>query len=187
VKAIREAKTAGQMFYATGGRHINSDEFFKARELKMREPQIKAMEDLKQKKIAYCDTQVAAVRLIKQKGELTWDREKLFTVKDIDTLLKWKKVKPNSKRKKDLIEAYCDAPKPKMQATWCRMEEAALQRLKNEVLSLKETAVGVATNQMARAVTNNLSNLDSDSIAALRLAIGNLDQEQREEEGPNVI
>jgi hypothetical protein len=186
VKAIKEAKTAGQMFYATGGQHINSDEFFKARELKKREPQIKAMEDLKQKKIAYCYKQVAAVRLIKQKGELTWDREKLFTVKDIEILLKWKKVKPSSKRKRDLIEAYCDAPKPKIQATWCRSEEAALQRLKSEVLSLKETAVGIATSQMARAVTNNLSNLDPESIAALKLAIGSLDQ-IGEEEGPNVI
>lgn len=186
IKAIKEAKTAGQLFYATGGRHINSDEFFKARELKKREPQIKAMEDLKQKKIAYCDKQVAAVRLIKEKGELTWDREKTFTVKDIDTLLKWKKVKPLSKRKRDLVEAYCDAPKPKIQATWCRMEEAALQRLKNEVLELKETAVGVATSQMARAVTNNLSNLDPDSIAALKLAIGSLEHKD-EEDGPNVI
>jgi hypothetical protein len=34
VKAIKEAKTAGQLFYATGGRHINSDEFFKACKLK---------------------------------------------------------------------------------------------------------------------------------------------------------
>jgi hypothetical protein len=66
------------------------------------------------------------------------------------------------------------------------MEEAALQSLKSEVLSLKETAVGVATSQMARAVTNNLSNLDPATIAALRLALGNLDQEP-EEAGPNVI
>ncbi len=34
IQAIKEAKTAGQLFFATGGRHINTDEFFKAKELK---------------------------------------------------------------------------------------------------------------------------------------------------------
>jgi hypothetical protein len=164
VKAIKEAKTAGQLFYATGGRHINSDEFYKARELKKREPQIKAMEDLKHQKILYCKKQFTACQLIKQKVELTWDREKLFTVKDIETLLKWKKVKPSSKWKKDLVEAYCAAPKPKIQKTWCRSEDKALQKMKMEVIALQETAVGVATSQMAQAVTNNLSNLDPDLI-----------------------
>jgi len=33
VKMIKKAKTLGQMFYATGGQHLNSDEFFQARAL----------------------------------------------------------------------------------------------------------------------------------------------------------
>jgi len=28
VKAIRDAKSSGQMLYATGGQHLNSDDFF---------------------------------------------------------------------------------------------------------------------------------------------------------------
>jgi len=32
ILAIKSAKAAGQMFFATGGQHLNSDEFFQAHE-----------------------------------------------------------------------------------------------------------------------------------------------------------
>jgi Na+/phosphate symporter len=103
-----------------------------------------------------------------------------FTTKEIDVLLKWKKVKSTSKRKADLIQAYVDAPKPKIQKTWVRSEEAALAKLKEEVVELKETAVGVAASQMAKAVTTNLNHLDEESIAALKKAIDGLDSKVQE-------
>jgi hypothetical protein len=40
---------------------------------------------------------------------------------------------------------------------------------------MKETATGVATNQMAHTVTNNLAQLDAESLTALKAAIYNLD------------
>jgi hypothetical protein len=179
VKAIKEAKTAGQLFFATGGRHINSDEFFKARELKRREPEIKKMEEQKAARMKYCAKQHAAIMMIRKKGELTWYREKLFTRAEIltSTLCNWKKIKmKSSAKKRELVDAYVDTPKPKIQKTWCRSEEQALQQLKDEVVELKSTKIGVTTSQMARAVTtsNNLANLDSESISALKAAIDNL-------------
>ena len=71
VQAIKNAKTAGQLFFATGGRHINSDEFFKAKELKRREEELAKMEEKKKQRGLYCKDELGAVMLLKQKGELT--------------------------------------------------------------------------------------------------------------------
>lgn len=58
---------------------------------------------------------------------------------------------------------------------WCRSEEAALQRLKEIDVPLKETALGVASNQMAKAVVKNLDQLDDDTISNLKTALLDLD------------
>ena len=181
VKAIKKAQTTGQLFFATGGRHTNSDEFFKARELKRREPEIKRMELLKKEKGKCCHGHLAAIKLLKSKGELTWLREKDFTIAEIDILLKWKQVKPKSKRKMDLIQSYVDAPKPKVPKGWGWQEEEALKKLKSETMTMKDTAVGVATTQMARAVTNNLAQLDTPTRKQLKQSLN----QYEEDNGPN--
>ena len=185
VKAIKEAQTHGQLFYATGGCHTNSNEFFQARELKRREPEIKALEAKKKSTILYAKEQVEAVQLIKKKGELTYLREKDFTIPEIEKLLKWKKIpKAKLKRKEDMIEAYVKTPKPtKIQKTWTDSQEAELQKLKQQVLPMRETAVGVATVQMARAVTNNLAQLDTPTRTELKQSLA----EWEENNAPNVL
>ena len=181
VKAIKDAKTAGQLFFATGGKHINTDEFFKAREMKKREEAIAKMEEAKKQRGLYCKEQKGAVLLLRKKGELTAETEREFTLPEIKTLLKWKKVKPTSSKKRDMVDAYIAAPKPKIQKIWSRFEEEELQKLKAEDIPLQETAIGVVTRQMARAVTKNLSQLDQETISHLKEALGGL------QEGQNVL
>jgi hypothetical protein len=179
VVAIKNAKTAGQLFFATGGSHINSDEFFKARELKRRDEEIAKMEDAKKKRGEYCQKQRAAVMLIRNKGELTQETAKQFTIPEVKMLLHWKKVKAEGSKKRDLVDAYIEAPKPKIQKVWCRSEEQALTDLKNQNVDLKDTALGLAASQMARAVSLNLNQLDKDAIQSLKEALEGL--------GDNVI
>jgi hypothetical protein len=183
VKAIMKAKTAGQMFFATGGRHVNSNEFFQARELASREAEIKVMEDEKKARSKYCQEQFAAVKLIKAKGDLNWQSHKRFTNDDMKLLLKWKKVKPTSQRKNDLIQAYVDAPKPPIKIAWKRSEQAKLDALLEQNVDVRETALGVATKQMANAVTNNLANLDTPTRLLLKRKL----DEYHENKAPNAI
>ena len=183
IDAIKKAKTAGQMFFATGGRHINTNEFFQSKTLLERHVAIKAMEDAKKARAKYCKEQLEAVQMLKSKGELTHLTEKNFTLPEIKTLLKWKKVKPASSKKRDLVDAYIETPKPKIQKIWCRSEEAELQALKSTEVPLIDTALGIATTQMARAVTNNLAQLDTESMDALKTAIENF----KDSYGPNVL
>ena len=75
-----------------------------------------------------------------------------------------------------MVEAYVDAPKPKIQKVWCRSEEEALVALREKNIPLKDTALGVAATQMARAVVNNVAQLDPDSISALKAALEQAEQ-----------
>lgn len=170
IQAIKRAKTAGQMFFATGGQHLNSDEFFRATELKERAAAIKAMEEKKLHRKVLLQQQKNVVALIKKKGELTSSNFKDFVVKEVTLLLKWKGAVALSTRKADIVNAYVNNPKPKPTKIWTRAEERELQQL-------KDTAIGVATSQMARAVTNNLANLDEESIKSLRSALSTLDSD----------
>lgn len=147
VMAIKDAKTAGQMFYATGGRHLNSNEFFKAKEIQSRQADIKKMEIAKKERGKCCQEQKESIVLICKKGELTANTEKNFTLPETKTLLKWKKIKMVSNRKRDLADAHIAALKPKIQKVWTRSEENAPLQLKSVDIQLKDAAIGVASSQ----------------------------------------
>ena len=74
------------------------------------------------------------------------------------------------------MDAYVAAALPKIQKVWCRSEEEELEALKDQNVAMKSTALGVATEQMARAVTNNLSNLDTPTRKSLRDALEDFDE-----------
>jgi len=143
--AIKDAKTAGQMFCATGGRHLNSNDFFKAKEIQSRQADMKKTEDAKKEQSKCCAEQKGSIVLIRKKGELTAETEKNFTLPETKTLLKWEKVKVVSNRKRDMVDACIAAPKPKIQKVWTRSEENALQELKCLDVPLKDTSLGVAS------------------------------------------
>jgi hypothetical protein len=166
-QAMKKATSAGQTFHATGGGHLNSDDFFKAAELKACEIKLKAMEELKKERERYCKDQWAALRLIRAKGELTYDTEHKFTLPEIRILLKWKKVKAAGTRKRDLIDAYRNAPKPPIQPMWKPSEQAALDALKSTDVSLASTALGAAAMKMVKNLQNSLGNLPQDSLREL--------------------
>jgi hypothetical protein len=182
--AMRNASTAGQTFHATGGGHLNSDDFFLAAEAKARENQVKLMEDLKKERDKYCKNQWAALRIIKAKGELTWETEGKFSLADVKTLCKWKQIKPDGTKKKDLVEAYTDCPKPKIQVVWKRSEEDALVALRDpNTITLQSTALGVAAKKMIKTLQNSLGNLDDESLRELESIM----QARKERENPNAL
>ena len=184
VQAIKEAKTAGQLFYATGGRHINSNEFFQARALALRDGKVKEMQARKDARRKTCNEQKAAVMMIRSKGDLTSINHKNFNASEVKILLKWKGLVPSHyPRKTDMVEACITTEKPKITKSWTRGEEEALQKLLNQNVAMKETAVGVATTQMAKAVTNNLATLDSPTRSALKTSL----QQYYESQLPNVL
>jgi hypothetical protein len=183
ITALKRATTAGQNFHTTGGGHLNSDEFFKAQELRARESKIKLMEDAKKERHKYCESQFKAGFIIRKKGELTYDNESRFSLPEVKILCSWKKIKTTATKKKDLIELYIATEKPRPQKSWTRGEEAALAHLKDEDVPMSETLLGVATIEMMESVGNGLLNASDDAINKLESAI----QAHKERTIPNAI
>ena len=71
VKMIKKAKTSGQMFYATGGQHLNSDEFFQARALADRQEVVLKLQRKKEKRLLLLKLHQDARELLATKGPLT--------------------------------------------------------------------------------------------------------------------
>ena len=77
------------MFYATGGQHINSNEFFQAGALAKKEIEVKVLEDIKADRLSALADESAADALMQKKGcELTQDTADRFKNKDLKILLK---------------------------------------------------------------------------------------------------
>jgi hypothetical protein len=183
VEAIKKAKTAGQMFFATGGRHTNSNEFFQARALADREARSKELETRKKLLSSGLSLENDVTALLTEKGNPTQENARDFTVPEVKKLVKWKNIKPTSNKKADLIEAFENNPPPLDAVQWTVEEEMELVEMQSDTVELIDTAVGVATTQMARAVMQNLGTLDAENRAALMRAL----MDNEEISAPNVL
>jgi hypothetical protein len=83
VLAIKNAKTAGQMFHATAGRHLNSDEFFKARALAEREARIKELVAKKKVLKAAMLLENMVTALLTDKGNPSEETGRSYTVPEL--------------------------------------------------------------------------------------------------------
>jgi len=156
LKAIQMAKTAGQMFFATGGQHLNADNFFKAK------GKAAGVEKEKLECLEMLAVDQEAKSLLQEKGlDLNHANEKKFLLPECKLLWKWKGCKVHSSKNKVLhIDACLQKLRPPLPEPWTPEEEAMLVALKGDDIDIKDTALGVAAKQMAAAVTNNMEKLD---------------------------
>ena len=78
------AKSSGQLFHATGGRHIYSDAFFIGKEREVREARMKAMVADKKFQLENVALETVALKVLAdQHGES-------IRIKDLKVLIKWK-------------------------------------------------------------------------------------------------
>ena len=62
-------------------------------------------------------------------------------------------------------------PPPKKVIPWSEEEEMKLQELKSDDIPFKDTALHVSLKQSAKAVKNNVKNLDEDEASELLQAL----------------
>jgi len=159
VDAIKDATTAGQMFYATHGQHLNSDELFEARAKGKREKEIKALKVTKETALKFLKQAEAARAIIEKKGQPTEENDNSFLAPELAVLATWKLGKPAKGKKEDLLKTYLGNPPPQKILAWSDHDEQNLQRLKNEAIQFKDTALSVALQQSANAVKTNVMHL----------------------------
>ena len=167
--ALIEAKGAGGMFHATGGQHLNSDDYFKSRTLIKRRIEIVDMEKMKKE----IEDQVRVVNekdllLTSKSADLTQGTKSSFTIAEIKVLIKWKVRKVPPGNKQSLVDIYCNSPDPEEVVPWSEEQENALATMKQETIEMKDTALAVSTNQMARGITNNFALLNTPEKEKLR-------------------
>ena len=187
VKLLQSAKTAGQIFHATGGTHINSDDFFRSRAMKDREAEIKKLEALKKSIQTETKQSDAYIKIIREKGIPNRQNVKEFSKDELMTLVRSRcggKIPKDAKNKPTLLEAFLNAPRFEHKI-WFARQEKELQRLKDELVTLQETELAVQAKQNARAVHNNLALLDEKTKHDLLLALTK--KEDDEDAGPNAI
>ena len=169
--AIQEAKSAGQLFYAMGGTMLNSSDTFRARALDARKKEMAKFLEAKMKAEKRLDSiRTKAFDLIARKGDLTPLNHHTFTAVEIKTLLQFKLGKTTGK-KSELIDRYINTPMPPKMDRFTAEDGERLAHLKNEEVSLKETALGDAAKQNVNAVINNLDQLDDSEREKLLQAL----------------
>ena len=119
IVAIKDAKAAGQMFFATGGQHLNSDEFFQAREHAKRLQEAKKLEEEKKNRVLLMKLEENARGLLREKGPLNDDTFKPYKKPDIKLLCKWKQIKVKEEDvKKKMYDLYILHPEPETPTPW---------------------------------------------------------------------
>ena len=167
VEVLRHAKTAGKLFHATHGEHLNSNDFFKSRAIDDRKKKADAM--LKEKRTRYEKSKLReqALQVIKEHGEPTTEKIKDYPAKAMQKLYEWKHNKKSSEAREKLLEVYLKKDPPKEEPEWTMSEEIRLKELLTEDMYAKDTALGVQLKQTAKALANNIDDLDEESKAEL--------------------
>ncbi|CAB9525203.1 hypothetical protein SEMRO_1644_G288150.1 [Seminavis robusta] len=173
VEAISQAKGHGELFHVTQGQHLNSNDFFRAREHNNRQNRIKELEAKKESELTAAAVKDKRDAIVEEKGEPTVETVGNFTVAELQALHKYKTGKNGKGKKNDVLEAYLKAKNPRKLDGWSEEEEADLQRLKEEDIPLEETAIGEAVSQAASAVENHVAHLDSETQQRLLEALQN--------------
>ena len=150
-----------------------SDEFFKAKALAEHVALIEGLEAKKKTLNAALLLDNAVMEWLQSKGNLVPPQNAAtFTVAEVKLLLKWKKIKPASSKKVDLVAAYYTNPPPLPNAAlWTPDNELELETLKSDKVNLINTALGIRTAQMSCAVRQNMSTLDPTEKAELLSAL----------------
>ncbi len=96
--------THGKKFYATGGSHVCSDDFFKAETLRCREDTLKAREEIKKTRLQWMALEEKALAVLDAKA-LCFDNNdyKSDSAADFNELLAWYDVLKENKMKKAQI------------------------------------------------------------------------------------
>ncbi len=144
---LAKANTHGKKFYATGGSHVCSDDFFKAEAVRCREDQVKEREEEKKKRQQLKATEVKALAVLDAKASCFEDNDyKGMTVQDLTALLAWYNIPKERMNKPQMVakwkEIRLNHVPPPIFEKWGDSDEEELIRLKSTEVDISETALG---------------------------------------------
>jgi hypothetical protein len=170
---LNKAKTHGQMFHATGGKHLNSDEAFICEAQRQRDKEIKVLKGEKENRQLLYTLQEEAKVILEDKNV---EQQGIKGLKNAELLplVSWKlqkKVGKTAMTKKKMVEAWEQIENPEEAKAWSYEEDKELVELEEEKISLIDTQVGVEANQMVHAIANQMASLGEAQIRILEEAM----------------
>ena len=113
IEAIAAAKSVGRLFHATGGSHLNYDDYFKSWLLLQLKETIKELDKYKEGVFNRTNVQCQKDTLLRTKGNyLIRETATSFNVAEINVLVRWKLNKVTPGNKQALINMYLELPNP---------------------------------------------------------------------------
>jgi hypothetical protein len=183
IELLARANTHGKKFFATGGSHVCSDDFFKAQALQARDDEIEEMTKLKKKLLGQTELRDKAMGiLVAKSSSFETNNYREVTTKELDVLLLWYGVDIKGMKKPEKVEKWkeirvSNAEPPTIEG-WTEKDEEKMRALSNKDVDMSETFLGrFAALQKRNAVAAVLDMKDDEweSLMALREAdAGNL-------------
>ena len=168
IELLARANTHGKKFFATGGSHVCSDDFFKAQALLAREEEITEKEKLKKSLQQKAVAQEKGMAILVEKATCfeSNDYKNLLT-KELDILLNWYGIEKKGAKKADKVAQWkairAGNNPPQMANLWTAEDEEHLLQLKNKEIDMSETYLGrYAAIQKRNAVAAVLDFTDEE-------------------------
>jgi len=183
IELLARANTHGKKFFATGGSHVCSNDFFKAQALQARDDEIEEMTKLKKQLLGKTELRDKAMGiLVAKSSSFETNNYREVSTKELDVLLLWYGVDIKGMKKPEKAEKWkeirvSNAEPPTIEG-WTEKDEEKMLALSNKDVDMSETFLGrFAALQKRNAVAAVLDMKDDEweSLKALREAdAGNL-------------
>jgi hypothetical protein len=184
VELLARANTHGKKFFATGGSHVCSDDFFKAQALLAREEETAEKTKLKKSLQQKLELREKGMAILVEKAECFESNDyRNVSTKELDVLLNWYGVEKKATKKAEKVaqwrEIRVSNTEPPMVDVWTVEDEEKLVRLSNKQIDMSETFLGryaAIQKRTAVAAILNFTDEEWESLKALRDA----DREERD-------
>ena len=146
IELLARANTHGKKFFATGGSHVCSDDFFKAQALAAREDKLAEQEWLKKTLQLNAELAKKGMAILVEKAAcFELNQYKDVSTKDRDLLLQWYDVPKEKMKKADKVakwrEIRASNTPPSVLVGWTEEDKAELERMANNEIDMSDTTL----------------------------------------------
>ncbi len=179
IELLARANTHGKKFFATGGSHVCSDDFFKAQSLLARDDELAEKEALKKTLQHKAEIAAKGMAIVAEKAALfETNNYKDVSSKELDVLMQWYDVeKRQGMKKPDKVAVWKDirlsGKAGPVVHNWNDEDEQQLMRIKNREVDMSETYLGryaALQKRNAVAAVLDFTNDEWDSLKRMREA-----------------
>jgi hypothetical protein len=147
IELLARANTHGKKFFATGGSHVCSDDFFKAQALLAREEELVEKEKLKKTLQLNAELAKKGMEILVEKAAyFESNNYNTVSTKELDVLLQWYGVDKKGMKKAEKVAKWKEIRLPgtalPVVHEWTDEDEEQLTKIKNKEIDMSETYLG---------------------------------------------